>query len=120
MQLLRPTVSATLTVYTLGVLGLVVLGLAAVFAVFLTSDDPLVVAISTLAAAALFNPVRRRVRAVFDRRFNRSRFDAQQVIGLLTTSLQEQVNPDEVVDGWVEVVEDTMQPDGVGVWVRKE
>jgi len=107
-------------VLVLVVLGLVVLGLVALFAVFLPSDDPLVVAISTLAAAALFNPVRRRVQALIDRRFNRSRYDAQRVIGRFTASLQEQVDPDEVVDGWMEVVEDTMQPEGVGVWVREE
>jgi hypothetical protein len=84
----------------------------------LPSDDPLVVAVSTLVAAALFNPVRRRVQGVIDRRFNRSRYDAQRVIGRFTASLQEQVDPGEVVDGWVEVVEDTMQPAAVGVWVR--
>ena len=107
-------------VLVLVVLGLVVLGLVALFTVFLPSDDPLVVAISTLAAAALFDPVRRRVQAVIDRRFNRSRYDAQRVIARFVASLQEQVDPDEVVDGWVEVVEGTMQPEGVGVWVRKE
>ncbi len=107
-------------VLVLVVLGGVVLGLVALFAVFFPSDDPLVVAISTLAGAALFNPVRRRVQGLIDRRFNRSRYDAQRVIGRFTASLQEQVDPDEVVDGWMEVVEDTMQPEGVGVWVRRE
>lgn len=105
-------------VLVLVVLGLVVLGLVALFAVFFPSDDPLVVAISTLAAAALFNPVRRRVQSLIDRRFNRSRYDAQRVMGRFTSSLQEQVDPDEVVDGWVEVVENTMQPEAVGVWVK--
>ncbi len=105
-------------VLVLAVLALVVLGLVALFAVFLPSDDPLVVAVSTLAAAALFNPVRRRVQVVIDRRFNRSRYDAQRVISRFTAALQEQVDPDEVVEGWVEVVEETMEPEAVGVWVR--
>jgi len=116
-RIISRTVSYALVVVVLGV---VVLGMVALLAVFLPSDDPLVVAISTLAAAALFNPVRRRVQALIDRRFNRSRYDAQRVIGRFTASLQEQVDPDEVVDGWMEVVEDTMQPEGVGVWLKRE
>ncbi|MEX0795720.1 MAG: hypothetical protein WD274_03405 [Acidimicrobiia bacterium] len=115
-RIISRTVSYALV---LVVLGLVVLGLVALFAVFLPSDDPLVVAISTLAAAVLFDPVRRRVQALIDRRFNRSRYNAQRVIGRFTESLQEQVDPAEVVDGWVEVVEGTMQPERVGVWVRE-
>jgi hypothetical protein len=101
-----------------GLLGVLVLSLVGALTVFLPSDDPLVVAVSTLVAAALFNPLRRRVQEVIDRRFNRSRYDAQRVIGRFTASLQEQVDPGEVVEGWVEVVEDTMQPAAVGVWVR--
>ncbi len=113
-------ISRTLSyVLVLIVLGLLVLGLVALFAIFLPSDDPLVVAISTLAAAALFNPVRRRVQVAIDRRFNRSRYDAQRVIGRFTESLQEQVDPVEVVEGWLEVVEGTMQPEAVGVWVKR-
>jgi hypothetical protein len=114
-RIISRTVSYALVI---GLLVLVVLGLVTLLAVFLPSDDPLVVAVSTLVAAALFNPVRRRVQGVIDRRFNRSRYDAQRVIGRFTASLQEQVDPGEVVEGWVEVVEDTMQPAAVGVWVR--
>lgn len=115
-RIISRTVSYALVV---GVLGLVVLVLVTFFAAFLPSDDPLVVAVSTLAAAALFNPVRRQVQAVIDRRFNRSRYDAQRVIGGFTETLQEQVDPDEVVDGWVEVVTETMQPSAVAAWVRE-
>ncbi len=105
-------------VLVLAFLGLVVLGLVSLLALFLPSDDPLVVAVSTLVVFALFTPVRRRVQALIDRRFNRSRFDAQRVIGRFAVSLQEQVDAEEVVGGWVGVVEDTMQPAAVGVWVR--
>ena len=116
-RIISRTVSYALVV---GVLGLVVLALVTLFATFLPSDDPLVVAVSTLAAAALFNPVRRRVQALIDRRFNRSRYDAQRVVGSFTETLQEQVDPEEVVEGWVEVVQGTMQPAAVGYWVRDE
>ncbi len=99
-------------------LGLVVLGLLSLLTVFLPSDDPLVVALSTLVVAALFNPVRRRVQALVDRRFNRSRYDAERVIASFAGSLREQVDPEGVVGGWMGVVSETMQPASVGVWVR--
>ncbi|MEX0795728.1 MAG: hypothetical protein WD274_03445 [Acidimicrobiia bacterium] len=102
----------------LALLGLVVLGLVSVFALFLPSDDPLVVAVSTLAAAALFNPLRRRVQGMVDRRFNRSRYDAERVIAGFAGTLRERVDPEAVVDGWVGVVSETMEPASVGVWVR--
>jgi hypothetical protein len=115
-RIISRTVSYALVV---GVLGLVVLGLVTLLAAFVPSEDPLVVAVATLAAAALFNPVRRRMQALIDRRFNRSRYDAQRVIGSFTETLQEQVDPDEIVDGWLVVVTETMQPSAVAAWVRR-
>ncbi len=106
-------------VVVVGALGLVVLAPIAILAAFLPSDNPLVVAVSTLAAAALFNPLRRRVQSAVDHRFNRSRYDAQRVAESFTETLQEQVDPDDVVEGWLEVVEVTMQPSAVGYWIRK-
>ncbi len=106
-------------VLVLVLLGLVVLGLVSAFAIFLPSDDPLVVAVSTLAVAALFNPLRGRVQGMVDRRFNRSRYDVERVIAGFAGTLRERVDPEGVVDGWVGVVSETMQPASVGVWVRE-
>ncbi len=103
----------------LGLLGLVVLGLVSGFALFLPTDDPLVVAIATLVVAALFNPLRKRVQRAVDRRFNRSRFDAERVIQGLVSTLQERVDPEGVVDGWLEVVSATLQPASMSVWLRE-
>jgi hypothetical protein len=85
---------------------------------FLSSDSPLAVAGSTLAAAALFNPVRKRVQAWVDRRFNRSRYDTEKVMEEFTDSLRDEVDGDEMVRGWIGVVSETMQPVAAGVWVR--
>lgn len=82
------------------------------------SAPPLVVAASTLLVAALFNPVRRRVLRWVDRRFNRSRYDAQLVVDSFTVSLRNQVDGDSVLNGWVGVVSETMQPASVGIWMR--
>ncbi|MEX1133250.1 MAG: hypothetical protein WED83_00215 [Acidimicrobiia bacterium] len=84
----------------------------------LPDQSRLVVAATTLAVAALFNPVRRRVQGWVDRRFNRSRYDAQRVMDRFAGSLRDQVDSDEVVGGWVDVVSETMQPAAVGVWLR--
>ncbi len=116
-RIISRTVSYVLVV---AFLGLVVLGLVSVFALFLPSDDPLVVAVSTLVVFALFTPVRRRVQAAVDRRFNRSRYDAAVVVESLTGLLRERVDPEGVVEDWREIVEETMQPTAVGVWVREE
>jgi hypothetical protein len=98
-------------VYGLGVTGLTTL---------LDTDSPLAVAGSTLAAAALFNPLRRRVQRGVDHRFNRTRYDAEQVMAGFTGSLRDEVDPESVVDGWVSVVNETMHPSATGVWVRSE
>ena len=102
-----------------GLLGLVFLGLVASFTFVLPSDDPLVVAVATLAVAALFNPLRRRVQRFVDRRFNRSRYDTERVIERFSGRLQEHADPEWVVDGWVGVVEEIMEPEIVGVWVKR-
>lgn len=82
------------------------------------SAPPLVVAASTLAVAALFNPVRRRVLRWVDRRFNRSRYDTERVMDEFAGSLRDQTDADEVVNGWVGVVSETMEPVSMAVWVR--
>ena len=81
-------------------------------------QEPWVVAATTLGIAALFNPMRRRVHRWVDRRFNRSRYDTEQVMDEFTESLREQVDTGQVVEGLVDVVGQTMQPAGMGVWVR--
>lgn len=82
-------------------------------------DSPLAVAASTLAVAGLFNPLRRRVQHLVDRRFNRSRYDAEQVIEGFARSLRDQIDGEGLVSGWVGVVSETMQPASTSVWVRE-
>lgn len=78
-------------------------------------ESSLSVAASTLAVAALFNPLRKRVQDWVDRHFNRSAYDTKQVMDEFAGSLRDEVDTEEVVDGWGEVVEETMQPSSVGV-----
>jgi hypothetical protein len=101
------------------VLGAVYLGGLAALTTLLSTDSPLAVAGSTLAAAALFNPLRKRVQGWVDQRFNRSRYDAQRVVDLFSDTLQKDLDQDHLVTGWVGVVSETMQPASAAVWVRE-
>lgn len=85
---------------------------------FGSQAPPVFVAGSTLAVAALFNPLRRRVQRVVDRRFNRSRYDAERVIAQFTDSLRQAIDSDELLDGWLGIASKTMQPRAIGVWMR--
>jgi hypothetical protein len=112
-RIISRTVSYALVV---GLLGLIVAGVATVAGA--QFEQPLVVAGTTLGVAALFNPVRRRTQAWVDRRFNRSRYDAERVMDDFAGSLRNRVDAEGVVAGWTGVVSETMQPSSVGVWVR--
>ena len=67
-------------------------------------------AASTLAAAALFNPLRRRVQRAVDRRFNRARYDADQTIDAFASRLQDAVDLDSVRDDLAGVVRQALEP----------
>jgi len=116
-RILSRTVSYVVVIGLLA--GVYLLGLTAMTN-FLPSDSSLAVAASTLAVAALFNPLRRRVQAWVERRFNRSRYDAQQVMERFSGSLRQDLDPDTVVTGWVGVVSETMQPSSAAVWIRND
>ncbi len=115
-RILSRTVSYVVVV---GLLAAVFFGVVTATSTLLDTSDDLVIAASTLAVAALFNPLRKRVQRGVDHRFNRSRFDAQMVMDRFAGSLRDRVDSEEVVDGWVGVVAVTMQPASVSVWVRQ-
>jgi hypothetical protein len=113
-------ISRTITYSIVAVLVALVYALGAVWlpTLLLGERSPIFVAGSTLVVAAMFNPTRRRVMTWVDRRFNRSKFDAERVADEFAGSLRDQLHDREIVDGWVGVVSQTMQPTSVGVWVR--
>jgi hypothetical protein len=103
-----------LTLLLGGGYGVVVLGLGQL----LGRGSSLVVAAATLAVAAVFQPARRRVQRVVDRRFNRRRYDAARTIQGFSARLREQVDLDALTAELVVVADQTMQPTRVSVWLR--
>ena len=80
---------------------------------------PVAVAAATLAAAALFNPVRRRVQNAVDRRFNRARYNADQTVAAFAARLKNAVDLDSVRDDLAGVVHKTLEPAHVSVWISQ-
>ena len=81
--------------------------------------SPVGIAASTLVAAALFNPLRRRVQRVVDRRFNRARYDADQTVAAFAGRLKDAVDLDSVRDDLAAVVQQALEPDHTSIWVSR-
>jgi hypothetical protein len=81
-------------------------------------NEPVAVAGSTLAVAALFNPVRRRVQRAVDRRFNRARYDADRIVGAFAARLKDAVDQGAVRDDLAVVVQQALEPAHVSVWMN--
>jgi len=114
----RTLVYGTLTVLLAGVYVGLVIGLSALLRGLIRQDNSVAIVLSTLAIAALFQPLRSRIQQVIDRRFYRRKYDAAKIVAAFSTTLRQEVDLDQLREQLQAVVQETMQPASLTLWIR--
>jgi hypothetical protein len=81
-------------------------------------QSPLAIVISTLLIAALFNPLRRRIQSLIDRRFYRNKYKAEQTLAEFAASARSETDLEALTTQVVGIVNKTMQPEQIGLWMH--
>src|SRR6266571_1431052 len=114
----RTLVYGVLTVILTGVYVGLVIGLQALLRGIINQGSGVAIVISTLALYVLFQPLRSHIQRIIDRRFYRSKYDAAKTVAAFSTALRQEVDLDQLREQLLAVVQETMQPSHVSLWLR--
>jgi hypothetical protein len=116
----KALVYGSLTALLAAVYAGLIIGLESLVGLFSRqSTQPLVIVVSTLTIAALFQPLRSRIQRLIDRRFYRRKYDAVRTLEAFSATLRNEVDLATLSEQLVGIVEETMQPTHVSLWLRK-
>ena len=115
----RALAYAALTISIAGVYVGGVIGLQSLFALFVGNGSPAAIALSTLVIVAIFGPLRRRIQSTIDRRFYRSKYDAQRTLASFSERLRDEVDLSNLSHNLSQVVHETLRPEHVSLWLRE-
>jgi len=99
--------------------GLIV-ALQSLFQGMFHQNNAVAIVVSTLVIDALFQPLRRRLQAIIDRRFYRRKYDAAKTVEAFSATLRNEVDLTQLSEHLITVVQETMQPAHVSLWLRKD
>jgi hypothetical protein len=114
----RTLVYGTLTVTLTGVSFGLVIGLSALLRGVISQDNGVAIVLSTLAIYVLFQPLRQGIQRIIDRRFYRRKYDAAKTVAAFSSTLRQEVDLDQLREQLLAVVQQTIQPAHVSLWLR--
>jgi hypothetical protein len=114
----RTLVYGTLSVILALVYVGLIFGLQYLLRGIISQNNDAAIVVSTLAIAALFGPLRRRIQNIIDRRFYRRKYDAAKIVETFSATLRNEVDLSQLRESLLNVVQETMQPTHVSLWLR--